>query len=826
MRRSRHRLSPLLLVVVFAGCGGGSRAPAPSAVLQGTLSVPQLGAGRLVHDRDLDSIAHLAQASGAIPVGDSVILRGRVGGDDRLDVFRVSASVARVVLSPPAGVRVEVFDAMTAQCVLVVPADRQAELRVHAPMTLDIAVAARRGEVGYEVEVRAVEDVGSAAAEAPLAPFAPGVESALLPVYLGADHEMVPGEVLVQFGGDAVAPLDVVGALARLGLVPAVATTPGPLQKYRVTAPLAAALELETCAAAQRAAAVPGVRAASPNYVYRALQNNPNDPLFARQWHYAQINVPQAWALFAGTPGSSSVIVSVVDTGMVLGHPDFAGRLVAGYDLISDPARALDGDGIDADPDDPGDNMGTGLPSTFHGTHVGGTVGATTHNGTGVAGMDWNCKLMPVRVLGKNGGTLEDIAQGIRFAAGLSNASGTLPPQRADIVNLSLGGPASAAVLEIACGDADNAGVLLVVAAGNDNSATPNFPASYAECLSVGAVRFDKQRAPYSNFANTIDVLAPGGDMTVDQNGDGDPDGVLSCLAAHQGSGRLLGFGYLQGTSMAAPHVAGLAAMVKARAPASTNAQLRALIENNTETVAAGKLVDALAACTAAGNPPTNPILRAERTTLALTAAGPTANVALSNVGNLAVTLQLQQNLVAIAYQDGNGWLAANLAGGAGTIISHPRIDVTANPTGLADGRYRATITIAPQTAGVNSVHLTVVLSIGQTGGGADEVFVVVVDAATASNRGQARTDAAGRFAYSIGSVPVGSYLLVAGTDRDRDGLIGDEGELFGIWPSSDAPLVLSVSTPGTLTGLDFTLQLRSVQQSVGGRILPPIAIR
>ncbi|MCA8947104.1 MAG: S8 family serine peptidase, partial [Planctomycetes bacterium] len=171
----------------------------------------------------------------------------------------------------------------------------------------------------------------------------------------------------------------------------------------------------------------PYITVAEPDYIRRHFLT-PNDPHFAayQAWHYNAINLPAAWNI---TTGSTSVIVAVVDTGVVLSHPDLAGRLIGGYDFISNPQVALDGNGIDNNPDDPGDNPGQG--SSFHGTHVAGTIGAASNNSTGGAGVDWNCKLMPLRVLGAGGGADSDIAEAVRYAARLTNASGTLPPNRA-----------------------------------------------------------------------------------------------------------------------------------------------------------------------------------------------------------------------------------------------------------------------------------------------------------------------------------------------------------------------------------------------------------
>ncbi len=833
------RLPPLIALVLAAGCGGGGGGGGGGttpARLEGTLTVPNLavGRGRLLEDTTLNDVAHQAQDAGRLAGGEVIALHGRVGGDDRRDVYRATITAGDAfVVSPTAGVRVEIFDAACGALAGNATADAPARMLADRDVTIDVVVAAQIHAVDYRVELQHSVDT-AITTRLPLAQNAPFAVSELQTGYLGADHEMVAGEVIVLQDESAVGPAS--AEFAAIGLE-AAAPVPGPMQRYRVATPrppLAnsnVSLEVQTCLLAHRAAQVSGVRTASPNYIYRAYQvPTPNDRLYPLQWHYDQITAPQAWALVPGpTPGSSSVIVSIVDTGMVLAHPDFAGRLIAGYDMISDAARALDGNGIDANPDDPGDNVGSGLPSSFHGTHVGGTVGAASNNSIGVTGMDWACKLMPIRVLGRGGsGTLEDIAQGIRWAAGLSNASGTLPAQRCDVMNMSLGGPGSASVLEAACQAATTAGVLLVVAAGNDNSATPNFPGSYDVCVCVGAIRFDFARAPYSNFATTVDVNAPGGDTSVDQNQDGEPDGVLSCLAA-DGNPIQVGFGFLQGTSMACPHVAGVAALVKAAKPSATATELRALIEGNTFSQGGStRIVNTFAAVQAAqGTSAPNPILSISPGNLGFRNPDTTAAVTLSNVGNPAL---LTVTTPTIAYTTGTNWITSATLGGTATgSISHPTLQVTVNRTGLADGQYNAVITIPSSTPSVAAAQLPVTLFVGVSQAANDTVFVLVVDETTFANLGQAQTTAATNFGYAIPNVAVGRYYLVAGTDRDNDDVIGDEGELFGLWPSNDSPLVLEITgSQPVVTGLNFTLQTQSVQQSVGRapRVVPPIRIR
>ena len=271
----------------------------------------------------------------------------------------------------------------------------------------------------------------------------------------------------------------------------------------------------------------PMVRFAQPNFRVKAMAT-PNDEFYDLQWHYPLMNLPAAWDLEQGDP---DVVVAVIDTGVLLNHPDLAGQLVPGYDFVSG-SNAGDGNGIDPNPDDPGDGGSVGA-SSFHGTHVAGTVAARTNNGFGVAGVAWDARIMPIRALGVGGaGTNYDIMQAIRFAAGLSNDSGTVPQQPADIINLSLGGPFSSGLEQETITAARNAGSIIVAAAGNESSSQPSYPASYAGVISVSAVDLQRNLASYSNFGPNVDIAAPGGDPRRDLNGDGYPDGVLSTVGA------------------------------------------------------------------------------------------------------------------------------------------------------------------------------------------------------------------------------------------------------------------------------------------------------
>lgn len=689
------------------------------------------------------------------------------------------------------------------------PLSRPQSLLPVGPIVAGLLVAACGGGGGGAPAVRTSTLAGQL--RMPEVPPSAASSSAAANVRLAP---MVPGEVVVWFEPGVQATQVDADAfdLLRAG--------PGPIAVFhaqaadgrsslRDGAAVDQSCEQATCDAADALAALPGVRCASPNYVLQPFVE-PNDTYYDKQWHYPQINLPQAWDL---TQGSASVIVAVLDTGIVSAHPEFAGRLITGYDMISDPTNAGDGNGRDPNPEDVGDQQ-TPQGSSFHGTHVAGTIGANGNDGQGVAGVDWNCRIMPVRVLGRGGGTVDDIANGILFAARLPNASGALPAQRADIVNMSLGGPGLSSVLEQACNQAAAAGVLLVAAAGNDNSDEPNSPAAFDSVLSVGAVDLVRQRAPYSNFAPSVDLWAPGGDMGADRNGDTYPDGVLSTMADDQGQ---LFFEFENGTSMASPHVAGVAALVKAANPSLTAAQIRSvLIASATGGLGlpnGGRLVDALAAVQAAqGGPAASAVLVATPAFVDFGAVTTTAVVTFENRGS--------GNLVydSFALSAPADWLDGTLGDAiANNGIDDDRLELTVDRTGLANGVYQAVLTLNYlDGATLVSVDVTFRLQVGASSLPDDTVFVLLVDPDTLETRYQTETRVGASFAFAFGGVAAGDYLLVAGTDRDDDDLLGDEGELFGAWPSLDNPMPIALAAGQNAVALDFGLQELATVPSLG----------
>jgi serine protease len=254
----------------------------------------------------------------------------------------------------------------------------------------------------------------------------------------------------------------------------------------------------------------------------------PNDACFRYQWHLRQIGLPQAWKAGQG----KGVIVAVIDTGVSRVGDLAETTFVPGYNFIANNANAADDHG--------------------HGTHVAGTIAQSTNNKLGVSGVAYGASIMPIKVLSAGGsGSMAGIAQGIRWAA----------DHGAQVINMSLGGRFAVGTIASAVKYARAKGVTVVAAAGNDGNGSVSYPARYPGVIAVAATQFDETTTFYSNWGPQIDIAAPGGNVRVDQNGDGKPDGVLQHTIVPQNISRT-DYLWFMGTSMATPHVAGVAALV------------------------------------------------------------------------------------------------------------------------------------------------------------------------------------------------------------------------------------------------------------------------
>jgi serine protease len=340
-----------------------------------------------------------------------------------------------------------------------------------------------------------------------------------------------------------------------------------------------------------------------------------NDPMYAQQWHYTDatggLRLPTAWDLSTGT----GVVVAVIDTGS-RPHADMVGQNLPGYDFISTAAIGNDGNGRDSDASDPGDwvvagECGTGSPasnSSWHGTHVAGTVAAKTNNSLGVAGVAYNAKIVPVRVLGKCGGYTSDIADAIIWSSGGTVTGVPANANPAKVLNMSLGGGgACGTTTQTAINSARSRGAVVVVAAGNDNMDVSNAnPANCSGVIAVAATGKTGGRASYSNYGTLVDVAAPGGDGSFS---------VLSTLNTGTNGPVADNYAGYQGTSMATPHVAGVAALMLAAKPTLTPDEIESKLKSTTRAFPATcsgcgtGIVDATAAVNSAigTTPPPGP---------------------------------------------------------------------------------------------------------------------------------------------------------------------------------------------------------------------------
>ncbi|MEK1833409.1 S8 family peptidase [Priestia megaterium] len=254
------------------------------------------------------------------------------------------------------------------------------------------------------------------------------------------------------------------------------------------------------------------VEYAEPNYIFKASYV-PNDLFYPYQYGPQKVQAPSAWDVIRS---NSSIKIAIIDTGVQLNHPDLASKLLLGYNFADGNTNPSDGNG--------------------HGTHVAGIAAAVTNNSTGIAGMAPLASILPVRALDNAGnGLLTNIANAIVYAA----------DQGAQVINLSLGAPKGAVTLENAINYAWNKGAVIVAAAGNDGANVITYPAYYDNVIAVASTDSNDQKSSFSNYGIWVEVAAPGSNI----------------LSTYTGSY----YAYLSGTSMACPHVAGLAALLAAQ---------------------------------------------------------------------------------------------------------------------------------------------------------------------------------------------------------------------------------------------------------------------
>jgi serine protease len=646
------------------------------------------------------------------------------------------------------------------------------------------------------------------------------------PSFGAGEREAVPGEVIVRFRNavrtQSLTTLSVGGV--NLQTVRSLALEGTRLYRASTGA------DVESLATQLRSRS--DVLWAQPNYIDRAFAT-PNDTNYSFQWHYPAINLPQAWDSEKGL--TNAVTVAVIDTGVLKAHPEFQGKLVGGYDFITSPQNSGDGDGRDNNADDPGDNP-TGQ-SSYHGSHVAGTVAALTDNNDGVAGVSWGAKILPVRVLGLQGGSQADIADAMVWSAGVNVTGVPANPNPAQVINMSLGGqrPCSDTPIYQEAIDAVNAkGAIIVVAAGNSNiDATGFAPASCSGVITVGATEFQNHRARYSNFGPRVDVMAPGGDVEADLNEDNFVDGVLS-LGKNDQTGEF-NFIFENGTSMASPHVAGVVALMKSRDPSLTLARALDVLKRTSKPLTAtactgpgpaqlpqdcgAGLVDAAAAIAAlngGGGPAPTPdftlslnpssvqlkpgssqnitvnIARSAgfADPLSFTLVGASAGITgtFSAQGNNAAQLSLN-----VASSVAKGSYALTVRGVGGALTRNANLSL----------RVETTVSTAP------SVQGTVVLACYYLGNDCDTVRSRIAQVGTGTTQA----------AYSLKGLDDGEYLMIAWKDLNGDTEVNN-GDYIGVY-TQNANLALvrppasNVNMPlETIDGLErLSLTPRRVTQ-------------
>ena len=345
--------------------------------------------------------------------------------------------------------------------------------------------------------------------------------------------------------------------------------------------------------------AADGIEAVEPDMHMTALDNSstkdsnvPNDPYFSEQWDMTSgsygINATNAWSQSTG----KGTTVAVIDTGILTNHPDMEGQLLPGYDFISDAERARDNDGYDADPSDEGDwaepgacpsrsGASKGQSSSWHGSHVAGTIAAHTNNNGGVAGVAPDAKIVPIRVLGRCGSTSADTIDAITWASGGEVNGVPVNKNPARIINMSMGGPGTCPrFYQKTINAAVARGAVIVAAAGNeDQDASKVAPASCENVVTVGASTNNGVRSPFSNYGASVDISAPGGDMDVET-------GILSLTDKSTTAPQDSTYATMVGTSQAAPHVAGTIALMLAANPDLKTEEIVTILQDTATTMA------------------------------------------------------------------------------------------------------------------------------------------------------------------------------------------------------------------------------------------------
>ncbi len=543
---------------------------------------------------------------------------------------------------------------------------------------------------------------------------------------------------------------------------------------------------------------------AEPNHICRAARF-PDDPGYRDQYPLTQMSLDRAWEI---TRGDSSIVIAVLDTG-TWPHPDLDDVMLPGFDFVSDRQRSFDFDGWDSDPTD--------SALDYHGTHVAGIAAASTNNGIGVAGVAWGSTVLPVRVLGKGGGTDFDLAAGIRWAAGLAVTGAPINTSPAEVINMSLVSRSPATVVSSAVDAAFENGVALVAAAGNAATSAPYYPAAYPPVVSVYALDVNYKWASYSNYGSSLSVGAPGGDMNA---------GLPGILSTYVDSSRNASYAYLQGTSMACPHVAGVMALLRTADRSLTPVQVTGILE--TTAIDLGPpgfddqygygAVDAYAALrVVASIPPAGSALAATPPSLEFGRLANALDVIVRDVDEGRVLIR---NV--IASPTGAPWLSVDTDDDQTPAVVHVHVDHEQLGTGIFESSVEVLTTAGAMTIPVRVIRTNPPRL--------ERVRVSAIDA-LGIVRAQTQTSEDDDWEYVLPNVPLGQYRIVAGADLDLDLAIDRVDEFEGEWPLLERPERLGiVVTDLDHDGIDVPLLRRDARFAFdgvgGGPIDGAVAVR
>ena len=540
--------------------------------------------------------------------------------------------------------------------------------------------------------------------------------------------------------------------------------------------------------------ATPGVASAVPNHRVRATQpaldctNDPDQPECQDQfglqaWHYNLINAPGAWNKAAGT----NVRIAVLDTGLAWfdgdWHPGLAPNINCG-----EPGGCFDA----VDGSLPIDHNGS------HGTHVSGVAAAAATNDGHVTGVAHDSRLIPVRVLGGSEGTVADVIEGVNWATNLARE------ERPDIINLSLGSQTENPALRDAVAEATAAGILVVAASGNAGDDRRFFPAAFPSVLAVGAVDCGGKRSSFSNFGDWLDLVAPGGGNAADC-GDGDDDFVFSSVSDENKSLNIP-VGGRQGTSMAAPHVAGVLGLMREVNPAVGMPVIRALLREgtltqNNDTGAFDQelgrgIIDAEAAATEdlSGFAALAPSL--ER--LRLDDDRQSVDLSLDAVGDEEASFDNAE-----VTDGGKPWLDVEPAGG------ERNFRISLNTDEMEEGQFfRSTLNVSYKVVGASEtrdyqIPVTATLEANEADRNAGAHFVQLIPADAINDDSVSEetrqtvveaVDGRYRFEFDVSDIEPGKYFLIAGSDLDNDGSFCGPGEACAEFPVTGQPQAIEIT--------------------------------